>query len=85
MDKGLEFMDNKDNKVLDENENNVLKENDFYDKQIMEIDNGANLLDEDFDSIGEELNNDNFSAFVSSTKDEDLKRSEERRVGKECM
>lgn len=76
MDKGLEFMDTTNDNNKNESEKNVLKENDFYDKEIMEVDNGANLLDDDFDSIGEELNNDNFSAFVGSNNDEELKPAE---------
>lgn len=74
MDKGLEFMDTNDNdSLLNESENNVLNNDDFYDREIMEIDNDANLLDDDFDSIGEELNNDNFSAFVETNNDDELK------------
>ena len=76
MDKGLEFMDTKNDNNKNESEKNVLKENDFYDKEIMEVDNGANLLDDDFESIGEELNNDNFSAFVGSNNEEELKPAE---------
>ena len=61
MDNGLEFLDT--NNKQNESNNTVLNNtnNDFYDKEIMDVDDNANLLDDDFESIGEELNNENFS------------------------
>lgn len=73
MDKGLEFLDT--NNKQNESNNNVLN-NDFYDKEIMDIDDNANLLDDDFDAIGEELNNDNFTSFIDSNKNDELKPTE---------
>lgn len=76
MDNGLEFLDT--NNKQNESNNTVLNNtnNDFYDKEIMDVDDNANLLDDDFESIGEELNNENFSSFVDSSNNDDLKPAE---------
>lgn len=68
MEKELEFMDTNEQNFLGESE-----PTDFYDKEIMELGEDANLIDDDFSSIGEELNDDNFSAFIDSENNEELR------------